>query len=324
MVDERREKQILRCAQDDNPALRTTIQCCEISVTIFSGRHVTLTSKMRIVSLQPSVSVILHHLGHLDELVACTRYCLDILPELRSRNLPLVHDAWTTTTDELTALRPDLVIASVPYRHESLAAILKAGFPVLALAPHSLADIYSDIRLIGSVVNARAQAEAVVASMEAAIAQTSIRAASAGKRPLVYCEEWGKPLIHSQYWVKELVEAAGGEFLGSPGVVTEADVIAAANPDVVVMAWCGAGMRVPLERTVEKRGWHQLRAVGERRFFCITEELLNTPAPSLLGGLQALASVIHPNIFGDAEISSSAQASQMRCINFGAEPSKLV
>jgi iron complex transport system substrate-binding protein len=273
---------------------------------------------MRIVSLQPSVSVTLERLGHLDALVACTRYCLDVVPELRSRNLPLVHDAWTTTTDELTALKPDLVIASVPYRHESLAAILKAGFPVLALAPHSLADIYSDIRLVGSVMQESELAEAVIASMQSAISETSSRVAFSDERPRVYCEEWGKPLIHSQYWVKELVEAAGGEFVGAPGTVTEAKIIAAADPDVMVMAWCGAGMRVPLERTVEKRGWQQLRAVGERRVFCITEELLNTPAPTLIGGLQALASAIHPEIF------SPMQRAQMRCIDFEAEPSKLV
>lgn len=273
---------------------------------------------MRIVSLQPSVSVILDCLGQIDMLVTCTRYCLDVVPELHSRNLPLVHDAWTTTTDELTALNPDLVIASVPYRHESLAAILKAGFPVLALAPHSIADIYSDIRLIGSVVQASERAETVVGSMQSAIAEISSKAAPAGMRPRVYCEEWGKPLIHSQHWVKELIEAAGGEFVGTPGAVTEAEVIACADPDVVVMAWCGAGMRVPLERTVEKRGWQQLRAVNERRVFCITEELLNTPAPTLIGGLRALASVIHPEIFGPIH------SPQLRCIDFQAEPSKLV
>lgn len=273
---------------------------------------------MRIVSLQPSVSVILESLGCLDTLVACTRYCLDVVPELHSRHLPLVHDAWTTTTDELTALKPDLVIASVPYRHESLAAILKAGFPLLALAPHSLADIYSDIRLIGSVVHASNQAENVIASMQSEIAETIRKVLSASHRPRIYCEEWGKPLIHSQYWVKELVESAGGEFVGAPGAVTEAEAIAAANPDAIVMAWCGAGMRVPLERTVEKRGWQDLKAVVNRRVFCITEELLNTPAPTLIGGLRALASVIHPDIF------TPPQSVQLRCIDFEAEPSKLV
>jgi iron complex transport system substrate-binding protein len=274
---------------------------------------------MRIISLQPSVSVILDRLGHLDTLVACTRYCLDILPELRSRNLPLVHDAWTTTTDELTALKPDLVIASVPYRQESLAAILKAGFPVLALAPHSIADIYGDIRLIGSVLHAPEKAEAIIASMQQTIAEISSRAAAAQTRPRVYCEEWGKPLIHSQYWVAELVEAAGGDFVGSPGAVTESETIAAADPDIMVMAWCGAGMRVPLERTMEKRGWEHLHAVQDHRVFCITEELLNTPAPTLIDGLRVLASIIHPEIFGHIQ-----SPHQLRCIDFEAEPSKLV
>ena len=274
---------------------------------------------MRIVSLQPSVSITLEHLGCLDSLIACTRYCLDAVPSLRDRNLPVVHDSWTTTTDELSGLRPDLVIASVPYRNESLAAILKAGLPVLALAPRSLADIYNDVRLIASVVQAQEQAEVIIASMRDAIEDTRNRFEASGiKRQLVYCEEWGKPLIHSQNWVKELVEAAGGEFLGEPGAVTEAESIAHADPDVIIMAWCGAGERVPLERTVEKRGWQQLRAVRHGGVFCIADELLNTPAPTLIGGLRALAAAMHPEIIG------VPQGSGLRCIDFRAEPSKLM
>ena len=268
---------------------------------------------MRIVSLQPSVSVILKHLGRLDTLAACTRYCLEVVPQLRDRNLPLVHDAWTTTTDELTALKPDLVIASVPYQNESLAAILKAGFPVLALAPHSLADIYNDIRLISATVNAREEGERAAASMQAAVTAVTRQTAAAKTRPRVYCEEWGKPLIHSQLWVKELVEAAGGEFIGTPGAVTDAETIAAANPEVMVLAWCGAGMRVPLERAVEKRSWQSIAAVRAGRVFCISEELLNTPAPTLIQGLHMLTSAIHPEIFGPT------QSLQMRCIDFGVE-----
>src|ERR1700748_1029378 len=212
---------------------------------------------MRIVSLQPSISITLERLGCLDSLVACTRYCLEAVPALRDRGLPIVHDSWTTTTDELSAIKPDLVIASVPYRNESLAAILKAGLPVLALAPRSLADIENDIRLIAAVVGAEKRGAQLIESMRSAIAEIRDRVPAVDRRPLVYCEEGDKPLIHSQFWVKELVEAAGGDFLGTPGVVTEAKTIADADPDVIVMAWCGAGNRVPLERTVEKRDWHK-------------------------------------------------------------------
>ena len=62
-------------------------------------------------------------------LCAHTKYWLEALPELASHQLPILHDSWTTTTDELSAVNPDLVIASVPYRLESLAAILKARIP---------------------------------------------------------------------------------------------------------------------------------------------------------------------------------------------------
>jgi len=252
------------------------------------------SSLPRIASLQPSITLTLAALDRLDALCAVTKYCLEAMPELADRKLPVLHDSWTADTREIVATRPELVIASVPYRMESLAAILKAGLPVLALAPHSLADIYGDIRLIGSVVHA--DAEPLIARMQSVIDITQRRSEllDPEARPLVYCEEWGKPLIHSQHWVAELVEAAGGCFLGTPGAHTTAEEVAAADPDVMIFAWCGAGNRVPLERVIAQRDWHSLRAVRTGRIHCIQDEYLNTPAPTLLKGLAALAAAIHP------------------------------
>jgi iron complex transport system substrate-binding protein len=248
---------------------------------------------MRIASLQPSITLTLHALHKLDALCAITKYCVEALPELASRNLPILHDSWTANTDEILAIKPDLIVASVPYRMESLAAILKSGLPVLALAPHHLADIYNDIRLIASVVGASTAAEEIVAQMQCAIEQTRART-SAHERPLVYCEEWGKPLIRSQHWVAELVEAAGGTFAGEPGSHATPEAIAAADPDVLLFAWCGAGSRVPLERVIAQRNWQHLRAVRAGCVYCIPDEYLNTPGPRLLEGLTCIASAIHP------------------------------
>jgi iron complex transport system substrate-binding protein len=251
---------------------------------------------MRIISLQPSVSIILDRLGCLDSLAACTKYCHDVVPALRDRSLPVVHDSWSTKIEELLPVHADLVIASVPYRQESLTAILKSGRPVLTLAPKTLSDIYGDIRLIASVVHQPERGEALVSKMQSEIAAIQSQTASL-TRLRVYCEEWGKPLIHSQQWVAELVEAAGGIFLGEPGATTTVEAIAGADPDIIIAAWCGAGDRVPLERIVEQRQWHDLAAVRSGRVYCIADELLNTPAPTLLDGLHALAQAIHPEIF---------------------------
>lgn len=256
---------------------------------------------MRLVSLQPSVSIILDRLGRLDDLVACTRYCLAAVPGLRERQLPVVGDSWSTTAEELLAVRPDLVLASVPYRMESLAAILRAGFPVLALAPHSLADIEQDIRLIAAVAGAAERAEAVIGAMQAEFSAVRRQLSEGRERPRVYCEEWGKPPIHSQLWVKELVEAAGGEFVGEPGAVTTPEAIAEADPDIVVAAWCGAGDRVPLRKLASRSGWEKMRAVQRAQLYCVPDEWLNTPAPTLVEGLRALAGIFHPERFSPVE-----------------------
>jgi len=251
---------------------------------------------MRIASLQPSITVTLAALGRLDHLCACTRYCLEALPELASHKPHILHDSWSAETDEILATSPDLVLASVPYRLESLAAILKSGLPVLTLAPHTLSDIYRDIRLIAAVTEAQPEAEALIAEMETTLEATRQRSESRASTPLVYCEEWGKPLIHSQSWVAELVHAAGGVYLGTPGTHTTPEAIAAADPDLLLFAWCGAGNRVPLERVIAQRNWHHLQAVRNARVFCIPDEFLNTPAHTLLQGLACIAAATHPGV----------------------------
>ena len=90
--------------------------------------------------------------AELDRVVACTKYCRDVVPELRGSGRAIVADSWTAHRDEILAARPDLVVASVPYQLEAVEDILKAGVRFLGLAPHSLQDIYGDILAIAGVV----------------------------------------------------------------------------------------------------------------------------------------------------------------------------
>jgi iron complex transport system substrate-binding protein len=255
----------------------------------------------RVVSLQPSITVTLRDLGVLDRLVACTKYCVDVCPEVLETGCIIVEDSWSAKADQIMAAKPDLVIASVPYRLESVAEILKGGVPILGMAPKCLDDIYKDIMMIARVMGLEnpgglQPGTALVAKMEKEV-QSMWQKTAGVTRPLVYCEEWGKPLILSQTWVAELVEAAGGRFYGQPGKqITEEDV-AAAGPDVIVAAWCGAGDRVPLEKIIPKRGWEQTKAAKDGRVYCINDEFLNTPASTLMKGLHALAAAIHPEMF---------------------------
>jgi iron complex transport system substrate-binding protein len=255
----------------------------------------------RVVSLQPSVTVTLRDLGLLGRLVACTKYCVDVCPEVRDTGCIIVEDSWSAKADQIMAAKPDLVIASVPYRLESVGEILKSGIPFLGLAPKTLDDIYKDIMMINRLLHHPRIDEvhpgaSLVAKMEREV-QAMWQRTMGRARPLVYCEEWGKPLIFSQTWVAELVEAAGGRFFGQPGKQTTEEEIIVADPDVIVAAWCGAGDRVPLEKIIPKRGWEQTKAARTGRVYCINDEFLNTPASTLIQGLHALAAAIHPETF---------------------------
>src|ERR1039457_2196816 len=165
----------------------------------------------RIACLQPSATVILHSVGELGRVVACTKYCADVVPEVRKGDRLIVADSWSSKANEILAARPDLVIAAVPYQQDAVTEILKAGVRFLGLAPRTLDDIYTDIATIAGCAGSSERGARVISDMQAEIEDVRSRTASL-PRKRVFCEEWGKPIIASQPWVAELVRAAGGEF----------------------------------------------------------------------------------------------------------------
>jgi len=190
----------------------------------------------RIACLQPSATVILDVIGELDRVVACTRYCADVVPAVADGSRIILADSWTADSQEITAARPDLVIASVPYQEKAVIEILRAGARFLGLAPKTLGDIYTDIVTIAGAVGAMNHGEQVIAAMHNRI--EAARVSTAGcVRPRVFCEEWGKPLIASGMWVAELVDAAGGDFVGTPARQVTPEEIALRDPEVIIAAW---------------------------------------------------------------------------------------
>jgi iron complex transport system substrate-binding protein len=248
----------------------------------------------RVACLQPSATSILAALGLADRVVACTKYCLDLCPE--ASNCVIVQDSWTAQAGQISAIQPDLVIASVPYQEQAITEILKSGVKVLLFAPHTLADIYGDIAAIAGIMGTPERAGPVIDGMKSAIEAVRTKTKSL-PRLRVFCEEWGKPIIASQPWVAELIEAAGGEPIGDAGKPMNPDFIRHSQPDVLLAAWCGAGNRVPLEKIIRDRQWQSTPAAQHARLYCINDELLNTPGPSLIGGLRAIAHALHPDLF---------------------------
>ena len=242
--------------------------------------------KLRIVSLAPSATSILCAIGARKALVGVTEWCADVAPVA---GLPALGDCWRMeAVGEILALRPTLVIGSVPYRQETVAKLLEQPLNFLAMNPRSLADIENDIRLLGRIAERAAAGEKLLQKMRrefAAVEKNARRVLGKTKRRVrVYCEAWPHPRISSPPWVAELVRIAGGEMVVAPGQKVTEEQVAGGQPEVIVLAWAATGDKAEPRKTYEVAAWKDLPALRDRRVFVVRDELLNTPGPTLVQG----------------------------------------
>ena len=264
---------------------------------------------MRIVSLAPSATSILWTLGARRHVVGVSKWCAAVAPVGR---LPRVGDCWAAEPAEIARLHPTLLIGSVPFKAEMVTRLLELGAPLVALNPRSLADVYEDIRLLGSLTRRAAAAERVVRAMQSALARIALRAKrrngpqrGSGHPPRVYCEAWPNPRITSPPWVAELVRLAGGEPVLPAGTKVTEEQVAAAAPEVMVLAWTATGDRADAGRAMENPAWREVPAVRLGQVHVVRDELLNTPAPILVRGASELFRLIHRAWRGEGAASSA-------------------
>jgi iron complex transport system substrate-binding protein len=191
-------------------------------------------------------------------------------------------------------LRPSLLIGSVPFAAETVQRILAEPAAFLAINPRSLADIYSDVRTLGRLVERGRAAQLLLRKMRAGFADVAREARLHGalRRVRVYCEAWPKPRISSPPWVAELVEIAGGKMVVGAGSQVTDEEVARAAPELIVLAWAATGGRAKVSSALRNPAWRDVPAVRNGRVVVIRDELLNTPGPPLVEGARELARAI--------------------------------
>jgi ABC-type Fe3+-hydroxamate transport system substrate-binding protein len=242
---------------------------------------------IRIVSLAPNITSILHAIGGMQHVVGVSRWCKDVAPV---SSLPTVGDCWKLNIPQLMRLNPTLVIGSVPFAVETVEEILAQPVAFLAINPRTLADIERDIRTLGRLSARAAAAERLITKMRHSFdaVRKKSRARRANAKPLVYAEAWSNPRISSPPWVAELIEIAGGTPAVAAGAQIRDEEVATANPDVIVLAWTATGDRTKPESALNNPKWKEVTAVKAGRVHVIRDELLNTPGLPLIEGAAAL------------------------------------
>lgn len=287
----------------------------------------------RVVSLIASSTEILHALGAGDLQVARSHECdyppsVKQLPavtgpkfdvegssaEIDKRVRTLVErglSVYEVDADTLDKLRPDVILTQDQCQvcAVSLADVERAvcefvhGHPrVVSMHPHTMADIYRDIARIADAIGRPQAGETLIASMQDRLAAVAALVAGRAKKRLAFIE-WVDPPMSGGHWMPELIGNAGGISMfgvtGEPSPWITWKDVAAADPDVIVVAPCGYDIEVtrrevrPLARY---EIWQQLRAVRNGHVYLADgNAFFNRPGPRLVESAEILAEIMHPD-----------------------------
>ena len=292
---------------------------------------------MRIASLLPSLTELTCALGHESDLVGVSHECdypasVQRLPRL-TRSV-IDPDASAGDIDRavaeqggslyqldhtaLASLRPDLILtqaqcdvcavseASV----RQIAATLPGNPRVESVNPTDLDGVFVMFRRIATLLGPDAVERSITLSQrfQELVATLGFRALSQRDAPprVVVHLEWVDPPYRSGHWNPELVTLAGGREplgpAGQPSQRTTWPELAAARPDVLLVAPCGFS----LERT--QRDWDAfasspdatpLRSLGPRVVLADGNAYFSRPGPRLAQSLGILAAAINPAAHSD-------------------------
>jgi iron complex transport system substrate-binding protein len=293
---------------------------------------------MRICSLLPSATEILFALGLGDCVVGVTHEC-DFPPEA-SKKPPLIRprvdpqaepgeidrqvtqlvsrgeSIYAVDAELLESLSPDLIVtqdlchvcAASPDDLATALTRMRRQPRVLSLTPHSLRDVWDDIRRIGDATHRQREAQGLAVSLEQRVAAIEAKAARTSRRLKVLCLEWLDPFYVGGHWVPEMVRKAGSEDVlgraGEPSFRTAERDIAESGAELIVVMPCGYN----LTRSVKEFCWERLPeslrdvpAVRERRAYAVdANSYFSRPGPRLADGVALLAHLFHPEMFSDA------------------------
>ena len=280
---------------------------------------------VRLVSLLPSATEIVYSLGLGEDLVGVTFEC-DEPPAARAEKTIVVGgrdtrgmtpreidsyvraqmaagaDLYTLHAQALADLRPDLIltqdlcrVCALPSGHiQDALGYLGCQAEVLSLDPHSLDEVMDSILAVGRATGVAERAERLASELRARLDR--IAGGVAGRRrPAVAVIEWVDPPFTAGHWIPDLVSAAGGRPVaaqaGAPSVPTTWAAIAGAAPELIIVAPCGYHLSGAIEQARSVT-----RALPGVPVWAIDADgIVVRPGPRLIDGVEAIASVLHPD-----------------------------
>ena len=260
----------------------------------------------RIISISPNVTEILYGVGAWPQVVAVSQFCS--YPD-DVKNKPRVGGWDRTNLEQLTVLKPDLVIgveAQAPFLQDKLNGL---GIRSLFVKSETLSDIYKSIEAIGVISSHEQQAAELSAKTQAEI--EVVRKAVDGRQHLrVLCVVDRVPgtirelytATHGSY-LDELITIAGGQSIAPPaehgwGKITK-EAAVSLNPEVIIDMIQSSKGDFGEDPIAVWQELSMVRAVQDKRIYPLADDFVIHPSQFVGHTARVFARAIHPEAFAD-------------------------
>ena len=252
----------------------------------------------RIVCLTEETTEWLYLLGEERRIVGISGYT--VRPPRARAEKPKVSAFLSAKIDKILALEPDCVFGFSDLQADIAAALIRHGVQVTVFNQRSVAEIFSMMFQVASMVGQGAQGLQRIEAMHRQLAAIQAMAKTLPRRPKIFFEEWDVPHISAIRWVSELMAIAGGDdcfpelatqSLGKNRIVADGAEIVRRNPDIIIGSWCGKKFRP--EKVAARPGWESVNAVKNKQIFEIKSADILQPGPAALtDGVNAMHRIV--------------------------------
>ena len=196
----------------------------------------------------------------------------------------------------LRQLAPDVVLTQTicdvcAVNSQTAARDLPMGARLINLSATSISGLWADLRAVAAATGA--DAEPLIGDLQTRLERVRVAALELA-RPRVLVLEWSDPPFLGGHWVPEMVAIAGGaHILSGAGAASRRaswDEIAAAKPEIVVLAPCGYDLNQTIEQGRELLP--KLKSIGAREVWATdATALFSRCTPATVRGVEVLAGI---------------------------------
>ena len=270
-----------------------------LTLTDDDGTTVTLDHMPeRIVTYAPSMTEIVFALGGGDRIVGVAGAFDDFPAE--AQDIEEVGGAGDFGVDPnletVVSLEPDLflTIAGGDTWKEQLRDL---DVPVVTFNATDFDDLLDDVRSVGDVIGARAEADALAEQMQTAADGVAAEAEAQGRVTCFFEVFYGPPVTTTgpNTFIFDLLERAGCDPVTASAKNDypqwSVDELVADGPDVYIATPESAKNVAAIAR---RPGFADIEAVVQGNVVLVDSDLVTRPGPRVVEGLQELAAALHP------------------------------